>query len=260
MASVQKQRIRPFLDNADAIWRRASYQLAMDKAAAREKLLRNGWLSMMPPEFSAALLDICVWKSFSENAPLYLAGDPPGGIYGIVEGTISITLGLGRADSPPVNFGKAVVWTGLGPLLSGQPRRATIMCTERVFAAYAPLPRLRALLSAQPGWWMHMAQELLIEFDLAASIANDLLIRSARRRCAAMLLRLGDCRFAPPQGGTIAEAHVTQEALAELCNLSRSSISLILKTMLDGGQISASYRTVRLLDYEALRLIADSDL
>jgi CRP-like cAMP-binding protein len=184
---MAKQRIRPFLDNLDAIWRRASYQLAMDEAAARDKLLRHGWLSMMPPEFSAALLDICVWKTFSENAPLYLAGDPPGGIYGVAEGTISVTIGLGRADSPPANFCKAVVWTGLGPLLSGQTRRATIMVTETVFAAYAPLPQLQALLSAQPGWWLHIAQEMLIEFDLASTIANDLLIRSARRRCAAML-------------------------------------------------------------------------
>ena len=44
-----------------------------------------------------------------------------------------------------------------------------------------------------------------------------------------------------------------------ICNLSRSSISPIIKTMVDDGQVSASYRAIRLLDYTALRLIADSD-
>lgn len=231
----------------------------MSNAAARDKLLRHGWLSMMPAEFSAALLDICVWKVIAANAPLYVAGDPPGGIFGIAEGTISYTVALGRSDSPPAHFGKAVVWTGLGPLLSGQPRRATIMAVEPVVAAYVPLAPLRAMMTAKPDWWMHIAQELLIEFDVASTMANDLLIRSARRRCAAMLLRIADCRFAPPPVSTIPEAQITQEALAEMCNLSRSSISPIIKAMVDDGQVIASYRAIRLLDYAALRLIADSD-
>lgn len=231
----------------------------MQIAAARERLLTQGWLAVMPDDFGAALLDICVWKRFDAGRPLYVAGDAPGGIFGVAEGAISFTAALGRADSPALHVARAVIWTGLGPLLSDQPRRATIMAAEPVLAAYAPLTPLQAMLDARPHWWKHMAQELLIEFDLVSSMANDLLIRSARRRCAAILLRLANCRFAPPPAGAIPEAQVTQEALAEMTNLSRSSISPIIKTLVDDGHISASYRVIRLLDWKALTLIADSD-
>lgn len=231
----------------------------MDKAAARDRLLSQGWLSMMPAAFSAALLDICTWRRFAANEPLFVAGDAPGGIFGIAEGAISFTAALGRADSPALHVGKAVIWTGLGPLLSGQPRRASIVAVEPVLAVYAPLAPLEAMLTAQPRWWKHIAQELLIEFDLASSSGNDLMIRSSHRRCAATLLRLADCRFQPPPGGTVAEVQIAQEVLAEMTNLSRGSVSHILRALVDDGQISMSYRSIRLLDYAALRQIADSD-
>lgn len=231
----------------------------MNKLAARERLLTQGWLSLMPAEFGIALLDISLWKRFAANVPLYMAGASPGGIYGIAEGTISFTAAFGPADSPALHFGKAVVWTGFGPLLSGQPRRAAVLAAEPVLAAYVPLAPLQALLAADPRWWMHIAQELLIEFDVASTMANDLSIRSARRRCAATLLRLADCRYTAPSTGATPEAQTTQEALAEMSNLSRSSISAIIKTMADDGHVSASYRSIRVLNYGALRQIADGD-
>jgi len=231
----------------------------MKKSIARQRLLTEGWLTHVPVEFGTALLDICDWKHFAPNAPLYVAGDPPGGLFGIADGSIGYTSALGRADSPVLHVGKAVVWTGIYPLLTGKPRLATIVAAEPVLSAYADLPPLEELLARQPHWWKHIAQELLIEHIVLSSTANDLLIRSSRRRCAATLLRLADCRFAAPPAGVIAEAQITQEALAEMTNLSRSSISTLINAMVGDGHVVASYRAIRILDYEALRRIADSD-
>lgn len=214
---------------------------------------------MMPPDFRAALLDICSWRRFAENEPLYAAGDAPGGVYGIAEGAISFTAALGRPDTPALHIGRAATWTGFGPLLSGQPRRGSIVALEPVFAAFAPLAPLEAMLDARPQWWKHIAQQLLLELDLASMSGNDLLIRSSRRRCAAVLLRLAGCRFEPPFAGIVPEIHITQEALAEMTNLSRSSLSPILRGWVDEGHIDISYRSIRLLNYSLVRLVADSD-
>lgn len=167
----------------------------MEEALARTLLIERGWLSRMPTAFSVSLMSLCVWRRYAANEPLYAAGDPPGGIYGIAEGSIAFTVALGAPASPPFHAARALCWTGVGPLLSGQPRRASLVALTPVSAVYAPLRPLRAMLNANPSWWLHIAQELLIEFDILTTAASDAMITSSVQRCAATLLRLADSRF-----------------------------------------------------------------
>lgn len=229
----------------------------MDTSQARRLLSDNGWLAAMPQEFREALLQLCEWQNFKTGESIYLAGDPPGGIYGICEGAMAMTSALGSALSPVAHLGLPGTWTGLGPLLTGQPRRATMHAVTPLLVAYVPLRPLRALLHDHPNWWLHVAQELLIEFDAVSMVANDLLIRSATRRCAATLLRIANCRRQDPQAGRPASAPISQTMLAEMANLSRSRISPILVEFNKRNLIRLEYREIRLIDVPGLRAIAD---
>jgi CRP-like cAMP-binding protein len=157
----------------------------MDEKSARRVLIERGWLSHMPAKFSASLMSLCVWRQYAAKQPIYAAGDPPGGIYGIAEGSIAFSVALGAPTSPVVHAGRAVCWTGVGPLLSGQPRRASIVALTSVCAVYVPLRPLRAMLDSNPSWWLHIAQELLMEFDIVTTVAADAMITSSvqRKRC-----------------------------------------------------------------------------
>lgn len=211
----------------------------------------------MPADFRLALLEVCVARRYAANEPIFAAGDPPGGIYGIADGAIAFTVALGPPDSSVLHIGRAVCWTGLGPLLSGQPRRASLVAVAPVRALYAPLGPLRAILEARPSWWQHIAQELLIEFDLLTTAAADAMITSSTQRCAATLLRLAGSRFDTPRSGGIRDVQLTQEALAGMTNLSRSSVSAILGKLAERKLIEIGFRTIRLLDIDTLRTIAD---
>ena len=103
-----------------------------------------------------------------------------------------MTSALGSALSPVVHLGQPGIWTGVGPLLTGQPRRARMQAITPLMLGYVPLRPLQAMLDVHPQWWLHIAQELLMEFDTVSMVANDLLIRSATRRCAATLLRVAN--------------------------------------------------------------------
>ena len=230
----------------------------MIQSDARQRLIEFGWLSLMPDDFRTTLLDLCVWKKFSAGQAIYAAGDQSGGMYGIADGAIEYTAALGRADTPPAHVGQAVVWTGLGPLLTGQPRRASIMAIEAVTAAYAPLAALEAMLGQYPAWWKHIAQELLIEFDVVTNATNDLMIRSARRRCAATLLRVANSRFTD----TVGPNHripVSHDSLATMTNLSRSTVGAVLRDLVDKGHIELGYRYIVLRDVGAIRASAEGD-
>jgi CRP/FNR family transcriptional regulator, cyclic AMP receptor protein len=231
----------------------------MDSGNARRVLTENGWLVPMPADFRSALLDLCQWKQFKAGETIYLAGDPPGGIYGICQGALGMTSALGSALSPFGHLGQPGVWTGFGPLLTGQTRRATMQAITPLLLGYVPLRPLQAMLNVHPHWWLHIAQELLMEFDTATMVANDLLIRSATRRCAATLLRVANFRQNNPVAGKPVTAPISQSMLAEMANLSRSRISPILSELNQRKLIKSEYREIWLLDVPGLRAIADAD-
>jgi CRP-like cAMP-binding protein len=231
----------------------------MDIVDARRLLAEKGWLAAMPDTFRDAMLRLCELQEFKAGDTIYLAGDPPGGIYGICDGALGMTSALGSAMSPTAHVGQPGAWTGLGPLLTGQPRRATMQAMTPLLLAHVPLRPLQQLLSENPHWWLHIAQELLMEFDMVTGVANDLLIRSATRRCAATLLRVANCRLQDPRSSGPVVAPVGQATLAEMINLSRSAISPILSQFSCQGLTRLEYRTIMLLDVPGLRAIADDD-
>jgi CRP/FNR family transcriptional regulator, cyclic AMP receptor protein len=214
----------------------------------------------MPQEFRLALLDLCQWQQFKAGDTIYVAGDSPGGIYGICEGALAMTSGSGSPVSPAAHLGGPGTWTGLGPLITGQPRRGTMQAMTPLLLAHVPLGALQALLHDHPEWWRHIAQALLMEFDTAITAVNDLLLRSGTGRCAATLLRIADCRRQDLHADQPAPARISQHMLAEMANLSRSRISPILAEFSKRKLIRLEYRVIWLLDVPALRAIADEIL
>lgn len=204
------------------------------------------------------LAPLCAWRRYAATESLYVAGDPPGGVYGIAEGSIAFTAALGAPASPPLHAGRAVCWTGVGPVLSDQPRRASLVALTPVSAVYAPLRPLRAMLDANPSWWRHIAQELLMEFDILTTAASDAMITSSEQRCAATLLRLADCRFGNGNSGDLS-VQLSREEIGTMMCLSRSSITVILTKLADQGLIKLGWRAVELVDVDALRTIANGN-
>jgi CRP-like cAMP-binding protein len=83
------------------------------------------------------------------------------------------------------------------------------------------------------------------------------MIRDSKRRCIASILRLADCRFSDRPGGRPIEAPLSQEELAAISNLSRTSVSTIVRDLEDAGLITLGYRTIVLVDTDRLRAIVD---
>jgi CRP-like cAMP-binding protein len=73
------------------------------------------------------------------------------------------------------------------------------------------------------------------------------------------LLRLANQRFANRPDGSMPEIQMTQETLAQMTNLSRGSISLIVGDLTERGLISVGYRAIQLIDVDRLRALADGD-
>jgi CRP/FNR family cyclic AMP-dependent transcriptional regulator len=235
--------------------------LAEDDMDARNGSLvlsKYGWLSRMPAEFRSAILRNCAWQNFEAGASLFAAGDPPGGIFGIADGSVGTSTLLGAPDSPMLHIARRGFWSGMGSVLSGEPRRMSASAITAALVANVPLPILKALLSERPEWWQHIGQLALSSIDIIGNGFVDMLIRDSGRRCAAILLRLCECRF-NDIADVSREVMVTQEEIADMANLSRATVNTILGRFAKQRLIELRYRSIIVVKTKSLRKLANGE-
>jgi CRP-like cAMP-binding protein len=149
-------------------------------------------------------------------------------------------------------FGYVGMFTG-GELPMGVTARTDVM-----LAGLGQL-QLEQLIAEHPEWWRHIGLLGVLYGNAAINVAADLLIRDTRRRCAASLLRIADCRFESPADAEPVEAPLSQDELAALSNMSRTTISTIRRDLENDGLIKLGYRSVPVIHPARLRALADDD-
>lgn len=214
----------------------------------------RGWLSLQPPEFRQRVIAMGWLVTLGRGAPVFHAGDPPGGVYGIVAGAIAV-LGGTRWQLPLLaHIERAGDWFGHGPVLSGGERTLTFVAAEPTVLLQVPLEQLRPQLRSDAEFAARLAQMADASTETVLWTARDLLIPDSARRLAAVLLRvtaMGEVPPADPQGYAI-----TQAELGEMSNISRFQVNRIVGRLKQAGLIEVGYHSIRLLDVPGLQAFA----
>ncbi|PZQ50099.1 MAG: hypothetical protein DI556_08490 [Rhodovulum sulfidophilum] len=215
-------------------------------------LARFGWLSGMPAAFRETVLDRCLLRRYRRDEVVYRAGDPPGGLYGLIRGGVGVELYSDDREPYIGTFARPGFWIGEGSVLTRGPRFIGIRATRDSLLAYLPLARWDQIVRSDPEAWRWLAHLSLRNSLLAVAVADALMVPGAVPRMAAILLVLSG-PGAP--GGPAAEAPIemSQDDLARMANLSRSSAGRILQMFESDGLIAIGYRRIRVLAPEGLR-------
>lgn len=214
----------------------------------------RGWLSPQPAAFRSRVIGMGRLVRLTRGAPVFHAGDAPGGVYGIVSGAVSV-LGGTRWQAPALShIERAGDWFGHGPLLSGGERILSFVAAEPTVLLQVPLEQLRPQLRSDPEFAARLAQMADASTETVIRVARDLLIPDSSRRLAAVLLRvtaMGEVPPADPQGYAI-----TQSELGEMSNISRFQVNRIIGRLRRAGLIEVGYHSIRLLDVPGLQAFA----
>lgn len=221
-------------------------------------LVNNGWLAHCRRDFAESFISHCHWRHVAAGTGIQYAGEPGGTITGIANGSALLTTSLSAPDSPTIHVMTPGEWFGYIPLFIVGTRPNSIVARTDVVLASMSQPEIEALLAPRPEWWRDVGILGILHANMATSIAADMMIRESRRRCAAALLQLANCRHSDPAGGQILGAPLSQEELAAISNLSRTSISAILRDFEDAGLITLGYRSVILNHTAKLRELVDN--
>jgi CRP-like cAMP-binding protein len=135
----------------------------------------------------------------------------------------------------------------------------SVFAVTATSAAYVPLPTLEAVLSARPEWWKHIGQLSVAIGDIVGNCFADLMIRDSSQRCAAILLRLCDCRFQDSASEISREIVLKQNEFAAMANLSRDTVNTILQQFSSKGLVELRYGSIVVAKTKPLRKLANGD-
>jgi CRP/FNR family cyclic AMP-dependent transcriptional regulator len=221
--------------------------------AARKIVTGNGWLSLTPPLFQAEVLDRCWLQTFKAGQNIFMAGDPPGGMFGLVSGGLAISIAPGERGPYFAHLARPGTWFGESSAITQQPRRIGLAATRDSQLLHLPLAKISEIVARDPAAWRLFALVTSGHIDMAIGACDDLMIRDHVKRFVAILLRLGGCRYSSPRETSLAEIDLRQEELATLANVARTTAGSILRRLETMGHIQQSYRRIRILAPDTLR-------
>ncbi len=225
----------------------------MNFSGARTIAGGRGWLSLTPASFRDAVLERSQLVETDPGGVIYQVGDAPGGLYGLLSGSLGISIAPGENGPYLAHFAQPGTWFGEGAVITGRPRQVGLTATSACQLLHLPLHSLNEILGNDPTAWRSVALLTTLHLDVAIGAADDLMIRGHLPRFVAILLRLGGCRSHGPTPEVSVEVHVSQSDLAHMANVGRTTANTMLRSLARAGHIEHSYRHIRILTPSAMR-------
>lgn len=208
-------------------------------------LRRRGWLARQDESLAQEVLRAGFPQRFGPGTEVFRIGDPGGGIYGVVDGVVVLTIAPAGQTPTIVQHASAGAWLGIMPFLGGSFRRAALRTLGETVLFHLPLEAMHEMARRDPRLSRAFDEIAAETMELFMQVIADLLQPDTSRRVAATLLRTtGAGEFRVP---------LTQLDLATMANASRRQVNTILQSFAARGWIAQGYGSVTVLNADELR-------
>jgi len=216
-------------------------------ADAWHRLETSRWLSSCSDTVRESLRRIGRLRRYGKGEYVYRAGDPPGGVFGFVDGQIETLIPTLDGQEVVVHRASSGFWVGDLALFAGQKRLVSLRAVSPVQAVQLANDDLRDLMAREPslvGDFYRMTHD---NVAISLALLGSLAVRGARNRVALRLL-FQQQLFSDAEGWL----PIDQHSFAELVALSTQSVRRALSTLEADGLIEIAYGRVRIADRAGL--------
>ncbi|WP_282362573.1 Crp/Fnr family transcriptional regulator [Pseudomonas sp. PS01300] len=218
--------------------------------------LRQGhWFKQLPATLQDSLLHLARPVSLEAGACLFQRGDPPCGLYAVLDGAIRIGAVSAQGKEAVLTLIEAPHWFGEICLFDDQPRTHDAYAEGVTHLLRVPQGALVKLLDAQPHYWREFALLMSHKLRLAFVALEQQSLMSAAPRVAYRLLQIA-AGYGEVEGARRV-LQLSQEQLALMLALSRQTTNQILKALEQDGVLRLSYGEIEILDPARLALMAN---
>jgi CRP/FNR family transcriptional regulator, cyclic AMP receptor protein len=213
-------------------------------------LERQGWFSQRSKETRAVLGSIARLRSFAKAQAVYLAGDAPNGVFGLVSGSLNISYPRADGEDYTVHRAGSGFWAGDLALLSHKQRLVSVHAAEPTVMVQLPGAELRKLVRNDPRLYADFYALTYENFRTAFQVIANLAIASTEKRVADRLVLEVDSR-----GDADGWISLSQPELAKLVAVSLPTLQRVMRRLAKAGLVQRSYARLQVLDRNALAQI-----
>ena len=208
---------------------------------------RGGGSRSVRRETRARLGAIAKLRSFAKDDRVYLSGDPPNGMFGLISGSLNISIP--RADGEDYTLHRAGTgfWLGDLALFSQGTRLVSVHAAEPTLMVQLPAPDLRRLVEEDPrlyaDFYALTYENVRTTFQIISNLAMRRRTSVWQTDCCSRLKTRGD------KEGWIS---ISQSELASLTAVSLPTLKRVMRRFADAGLINHRYARIQVLSREAL--------
>ncbi len=210
------------------------------------QLESDSWFGAVPAARRALLLQEASVRSVAAGARLYGVGDPPDGLWAVLDGQVRL-IGYPAvgAELVVLMMGPGT-WFGELSTLDAGPRPHDAVAFGPARVLHIGIEAFRRLASTTPELWWDIALLACAHQRASLAFMMNTLAQPIPVRLARMLAGL-----ARAAGGT--SVALRQEDIAAMIGVSRQTLSKALKAMEREGVIALEYARISVVDAEGLR-------
>ncbi|WPN98544.1 Crp/Fnr family transcriptional regulator [Pseudomonas sp. MUP55] len=226
----------------------------MDTAKWHAQLASGHWFRHLPADLQRRLLAAARLRSLTAGQLLFKRGDPPCGLYAVLEGAVRISAVNAQGKEAVLSLVETPYWFGEICLFDNLPRTHDALVMGPCTLLQVSQAAMLGMLEQQPAYWREVA--LLMSHKLRLSLINieQMSLMPASARLAHRLLMIAEGYGEVEQARRVLQ--LPQEDLAAMLGLSRQTINSLLKALEQQGIIGLSYGAIEILDLNGLRRAA----
>lgn len=216
-------------------------------AAAINVLTKHGWFSQRSRATRARLSAIAKLRNFAKDETIYLAGDAPNGVFGLVAGSLNISFPRNDGEDYTLHRAGSGFWVGDLALFSKGVRLVSVRAAQPSLMVHLPVRDLAGLLRDDPRLYADFYALTYENFRTAFRIISNLAISSTEKRLADRLIMEVESR-----GDAEGWIPLSQPELAKLLATSVPTLQRIMRRFVSAGIVRSKYARIQVMDRDAL--------
>ena len=226
----------------------------MDRQAWRTGLGNGQWFSHLPLVFQDSLLGLARERHLSAGQRLFQRGDPPCGLYAVLEGAVRIGTVNEQGKEALLSLIEAPHWFGEICLFDGQPRTHDAYAVGPALLLQVPQAAMLQWLDKHPEHWRQLALLMSHKLRLTFISLEQMTLMPAAVRLAHRMLMIAEGYGEIEHSRRVLQ--LPQEQLASMLGLSRQTTNQLLKELQGQGVVQLHYGEITILDAQRLRAAA----
>jgi CRP/FNR family transcriptional regulator, cyclic AMP receptor protein len=219
----------------------------MSPDAPEIEILRRGrWFASLPPALQARMAELAMPRRFRTGQYLVREGDPPRGLFGVVQGRTRHVCAVGEEREVLMHVGGPGLWTGEYPLLSGARSIGSVIADAPTLALHLSPRDWQRIVADEPRWLQHFAALLAERFATAYRAYADAQALTRDEWVHARLKRVAEVEH--EHGAAVSRIRLSQVHLASMVGVSRQTLNAALSRLQQRGLLRVGFRKIELVE------------